>query len=52
MLLVEAGIHIIEAMDLTALAAASAGEFFFIAAPLKITGGTGSPIRPLAVVDG
>lgn len=52
MLLVEAGIHIIEAMNLTALAAASAGEFFFIAAPLKITGGTGSPMRPLAVVDG
>jgi kynurenine formamidase len=39
-------------MNLTALAAASAGEFFFIAAPLKITGGTGSPMRPLAVVDG
>lgn len=52
MLLVEAGIHIIEAMNLTALAAASAGEFLFIAVPLKITGGTGSPMRPLAVIDG
>jgi kynurenine formamidase len=52
MLLVEAGIHIIEAMNLTALSAASAGEFFFIAAPLKITGATGSPMRPLAVLDG
>ena len=52
MFLVEAGIHIIEAMNLTALAAESASEFIFIAAPLKIAGGTGSPIRPLAVVDG
>jgi kynurenine formamidase len=52
MLLVEAGINIIEAMNLTALAAEPAREFFFIAAPLKITGGTGSPLRPLAVVDG
>ena len=52
MLLVEAGIHIIEAMTLTALAAESVYEFLFIAAPLKIAGGTGSPMRPLAVVDG
>ena len=52
MLLVEAGIHIIEAMNLTALAAASVYEFLFIAAPLKIAGGTGSPMRPLAVIDG
>lgn len=52
MLLVEAGIHIIEAMNLTALAEESATEFLFIGAPLKITGGTGSPMRPLAVIDG
>lgn len=52
MLLVETGIHIIEVMNLTDLAEASAREFLFIAAPLKITGATGSPMRPLAVVDG
>jgi kynurenine formamidase len=52
MLLVESGIHIMEVMNLTALAATGAGEFLFIAAPLKIVGGTGSPMRPVAVIDG
>jgi len=52
MLLVEAGIHIIEAMNLTELSEESASEFLFIGVPLKIMGGTGSPMRPLAVVDG
>ncbi len=51
-LLVEAGIYIIEVMNLTHLAAADTPEFLFVAAPLKIVGGTGSPIRPLAVIDG
>jgi len=31
------------------LAAARVYEFLFVATPLKIRGGTGSPIRPLAV---
>jgi kynurenine formamidase len=50
-LLVEAGIHIIETMDLTRLAAAGSPEFVLVVAPLKIVGGTGSPIRPIALVD-
>jgi len=50
-LLVESGIHIIEVMDLTAAGDAGAYEFLFVAAPLKIVGGTGSPIRPIAIVD-
>jgi kynurenine formamidase len=50
-LLVESGIHIMEVMDLTELAAANVHEFLFIAAPLKIIGGTGSPMRPIAIVD-
>jgi kynurenine formamidase len=50
-LLVESGIHIIECLDLEALAAARVFTFAFIAAPLKIQGGTGSPIRPLALVE-
>lgn len=50
-LLVESGIHIIEVMDLTALARAGAHEFLFVATPLKIVGGTGSPMRPIAVID-
>jgi kynurenine formamidase len=48
-LLVESGIHILEALNLEELAAARVYEFLFVAAPLKIRGGTGSPIRPFAV---
>lgn len=51
-LLVEAGIHIIETMNLTELAAAGSAESVLVVAPLKIVGGTGSPIRPIALVDG
>jgi kynurenine formamidase len=49
-LLVESGIHIIEALNLEEIARERVYEFLFIAIPLKIRGGTGSPIRPLAVV--
>ena len=50
-LLVESGIHIIEVLNLEELAAASVYQFVFVAAPLKIRGGTGSPIRPLALAE-
>jgi kynurenine formamidase len=46
-LLVETGIHIIENLNLEALAQDSVREFRFVGAPLKIEGGTGAPIRPL-----
>ena len=49
-LLVEHGIHIIEVMRLDDLARDGVYEFAFIAAPLRIVGATGSPIRPLALV--
>ena len=49
-LLVESGIHIIEALNLEELSRDRVYEFVFVAAPLKIRGGTGSPIRPLALV--
>lgn len=49
-LLVEEGINIIEVMNLEDLSAAGVHEFLFVLAPLKILGGTGSPVRPLAVV--
>ena len=49
--LVESGIHIIEALDLEGLAKARRYEFAFVAAPLKIVGGTGAPVRPLALVE-
>lgn len=48
-LLVENGIHIIEALNLEELARERVYEFLFVAAPLKIRGATGSPIRPVAL---
>jgi kynurenine formamidase len=51
-LLVESAIHIIEAMNLMPLADAGVYEFLFVLAPLQLIGATGSPVRPLAVVDG
>jgi len=51
LLLVEHGVHIIEVMNLTGLAAAGVHVFLFVLAPLKIVGGTGSPVRPLALVQ-
>lgn len=49
-LLVENGIHIIECLNMEQLAAERVHEFVFVAVPLKIRGGTGSPIRPMALV--
>src|SRR5208282_1735277 len=53
-LLVEKGFHIIEALNLEELAANfrqnGAREFLFVGAPLKISGGTGSPMRPFALL--
>lgn len=42
------GCYLMELVKLDALAAARVHEFFFVAAPLPIRGGTGSPINPLA----
>jgi kynurenine formamidase len=50
-LLVESGIHIIECLNLEELAESGAREFLFVASPLKIRGGTASPIRPVALVE-
>ena len=50
-LLVEAGVHIIEVMDLSRLADSGVSEFVFVATPLKLVGATGSPIRPIALID-
>lgn len=49
MLLVESGVHIIEAMNLSALAEAGIFEFLFVVAPIKVVGATGMPVRPFAV---
>jgi kynurenine formamidase len=50
LLLIEHGIYIIEHLNLEAAAGERLTEFLFVLAPLRITGGTGSPVRPLAVV--
>jgi kynurenine formamidase len=50
-LLVENGIHIIEHMALEEASAAGLTAFTFVMAPLRIVGGTGSPVRPLAAVS-
>jgi kynurenine formamidase len=49
-LLVESGIHIIECLNLEQLARDEVREFGFVASPMKIEGGTGAPVRPLAIV--
>jgi kynurenine formamidase len=48
-LLVQAGIPIIEMLDLDELAGAQVHEFLLIGLPLRIRGATGSPIRPIAL---
>jgi kynurenine formamidase len=50
-LITQEGIHIIEVMNLEPLAASSVREFMFVLSPLKIVGGTGSPARPIALVQ-
>lgn len=50
-LLVEAGVYIIEHLNLEDAAAEQLTEFAFVMAPLRIVGGTGSPIRPFAAVS-
>jgi kynurenine formamidase len=49
-LLVEAGIHILEHLNLEEASAQGLTEFVFVMAPLRIVGGTGSPIRPFAAL--
>lgn len=48
-LLAEQGVQIMENMNLETLAAEQVHTFLFFAAPLRIVGATGSPIRPVAV---
>jgi kynurenine formamidase len=50
-LLTQKGIYIIENLNLEELARDRVWTFGFIAAPLKFEGATGSPLRPLALVQ-
>jgi kynurenine formamidase len=49
LLLVRAGIPIIENLNLEELAQAGVHEFAFVCLPLKMRGATGSPVRPIAI---
>lgn len=49
-LLRDYGVYLIELLALTELAAAAVWEFMFVAAPLRISRGTGSPLNPVAIV--
>lgn len=48
-LLVHSGVYILEALNLEELASEKVYEFLFVGAPLKLRGGTGAPIRPIAL---
>ncbi|AIA01632.1 cyclase family protein [Streptomyces noursei] len=48
-LLHEQGIHIMEWVNCEGLAADGVSSFLFVGLPLTIRGGTGSPLRPIAV---
>jgi kynurenine formamidase len=47
------GIHLLDHLQFEDLApeceAAKRWEFLFVAAPLRIVGGTGSPVNPVAI---
>lgn len=49
LMLFERNIHILENLNLEALAAAEIYSFLFVAMPLRIRGGTASPLRPVAI---
>jgi kynurenine formamidase len=51
-LLAQRGIYILENLDLEGLARDRRHDFAFVGIPLKFRGATGSPIRPLALVEG
>ena len=49
LLLVRAGVPIIENLYLEELAQSAVHEFLFVCLPLKMRGATGSPVRPIAI---
>ncbi|WAH37130.1 cyclase family protein [Alicyclobacillus dauci] len=48
-LIAKNGIYLIECLNLEELASAQVDEFLFVSLPLRLTGATGSPIRPVAI---
>jgi kynurenine formamidase len=48
-MLKESGVHLIENLYLEEIAQSGVTEGFFVALPLKITGATGSWVRPILI---
>ena len=48
-MLVDYGVHIMENLNLEEIARLRLPRAFFIALPLRLSGSTGSPIRPIAI---
>ena len=48
-MLVERGVHLVEILDFSQLLAAGVREFLFLCLPLRLRGGTGSWVRPIAI---
>jgi kynurenine formamidase len=44
------GVPLLEGLLLQELAATGRREFLFVASPLPVVGGTGSPINPIAIL--
>lgn len=49
-LIADTGILLLENVRLEELAADNCYEFLFVAMPLRIKGGTGAPVRPIAII--
>ena len=49
-LIQRAGIHLLENMNLEALAREDAAEFVIVVLPLRLNGATASPVRPIAIL--
>jgi kynurenine formamidase len=49
-MLVERGVHLVENLNLDELAADNVPEGMFVCLPLRITGGTGSWVRPVVII--
>ena len=50
-LLVDRGVFVFEALNLEELGSLAPTNFLFVALPLRLAGGSGSPVRPVAILS-
>lgn len=50
LLIRDCGTYVMELLDLESISAANLSQFLFVLAPLRIVGGVGSPVNPLAII--